>query len=334
MNNEIVNLAPVILEEIKKAKRILLHLHPRPDGDSVGSSLAMMHVLEGMGKEVVLIKGDSPLPQFLSSLPGFSKIVLKNFFEIDLSEFDLFLVQDSSTIKFVSQLNDVVVPETLKVIVIDHHASNVGFGQINLLVPIYPAVCQILFDLFKEWGVTISTDTAKCLFVGMYTDTGGFSYSNTLPSTLKVAGDLATIAPDFSKIIFEMNNSSTRGQLIYEGLALNSVRTFLGDKVAISAVSFADLKKNNIAVEDTSVNIANRLKSVPGWEIGISVLEEKEGQVKISFRTRDSEKYDLTKIAVALGGGGHRAAAGVVLGLPLEEAVKKVVSTLGDIYQI
>ena len=334
MNNEIVKLAPVILEEIKKAKKILLHLHPRPDGDSVGSSLAMMHVLEGMSKEVVLIKGDSPLPQFLSSLPGFSKIVPNNFFEIDLSEFDLFLIQDSSTIKFVSQLNDVVIPETLKTIIIDHHASNVGFGSTALLVPTYPAVCQILFDLFKEWGVAISADIAKCLFVGMYTDTGGFSYSNTLPSTLRAAGDLAAIAPDFSKVIFEMNNSNTKGQLIYEGLALNSVRNFLGDRVAISAVSFTDLKKNNIAVEDTSINIANRLKSVPGWEIGISMLEEREGQVKISFRTRDSEKYDLTKVASALGGGGHKAASGAVLPLPLEEAIKKVVSTLGDIYKI
>ena len=333
MNNEITKLAPVILEEIKKAKKILLHLHPGPDGDSVGSSLAMMHVLKGMGKDVVLIKGDSLLPQYLSVLPGFSEIVQKNFFEIDLSEFDLFLIQDSSTVKFVSQLNEVVFPETLKTIVIDHHASNLGFAGINLLAPTYPAVCQILFELFKEWGVSISEDTAKCLFLGMYTDTGGFTYSNTLSSTFKIAGELSSIAPDLHKIIFEMNNSNTKGQIVYEGLALNSVKTFLNDRVAIATVSHDDLQNNNISPEESSAGIANKLKSVIGWDIGVSIVESIPGQVKVSFRTRDSEKYDLTKVAGMLGGGGHKAAAGAVVSLPLKDAIGKVVTTLGEAYK-
>ncbi len=333
MNNEIIKFATVILEEIKKANKILLHLHPGPDGDSVGSSLAMMHVLEGMGKSVTLIKGDSSLPQYLSVLPGFSKIVQKNFFEIDLSEFDLFLIQDSSTVKFVSQLNEVVFPNTLKTIVIDHHASNVGFGDINLLVPTYPAVCQILFELFKEWGVSITEDISKCLFLGMYTDTGGFTYSNTLPSTFKIAGELSIIAPNLHEIIFEMNNSNTKGQLVYEGLALNSIKTFLGDRVAVASVSYDDLQKHAISSEESSAGIANKLKSVVGWDIGISMVENIPGQVKISFRTRDSEKYDLTKVAGALGGGGHKGAAGAVIGLSIEESINKVVATLGEVYK-
>lgn len=112
MDEKIINLAPVILAEVEKAKKILLHLHPRPDGDSVGSALSMMHVLEGMGKEVTVIKGDSPLPQYLSVLPGFSKIVPQNFFETDLSQFDLFIIQDSSTPGFVSLLGEVVFPKS------------------------------------------------------------------------------------------------------------------------------------------------------------------------------------------------------------------------------
>ena len=128
MNDQITKLSSVILDEIKKAKKILLHLHPRPDGDSVGSSLAMMQVIEGMGKDVVVIKGDSPLPKYLSSLPGFSKIVEKNFFEVDLSEFDLFISQDSGSFNMISNLGDIKFPETMKVIVIDHHISNTNYG--------------------------------------------------------------------------------------------------------------------------------------------------------------------------------------------------------------
>jgi phosphoesterase RecJ-like protein len=332
MDSIISQTAPQILEAIKKAKNILLHLHPRPDGDSVGSSLAMKGALEGMRKSVTLIKGDSILPAYLSHLPGFNTIVEKNIFEIDLSQFDLFIIQDSAALEKVTGLGEIVFPSTLKTVVIDHHASNQSFGEINLIDPSYPAVCQMLVDLFNEWKIAISHDMAICLFAGMYTDTGGFKYSGVSSKTFSAAAQLVAIAPDCNKAISLMENQNTKEKIAYEALALSSISTHLNDTLAISAVSFEQLKEKGIPREEAKGEIANILKSVVGWEIGASLVEEAPNEVKLSMRAKIGSEYDLSKVALALGGGGHKAAAGVSLKMSLNEALEKVVGTIKSLY--
>src|ERR1035437_3297518 len=193
--------APKIFAAIKAANNILLHCHPSPDPDSVGSALAMKFALESLGKKATVIRGDSEIPQAFMHFPGADSIVPKNFFEVDLKEFDLFIVQDSGSMSMISRRGEIKFPKTLNVIVIDHHATIADFGSINLIEPSYPACCQILFDLFKEWKILITPDIAKNLFIGTYTDTGGFKYEKTAPETLAMAAELTKIAPDFHKII-------------------------------------------------------------------------------------------------------------------------------------
>src|SRR4051812_38019854 len=107
--------APIILAEIKKAKSILLHCHPSPDPDSVGSALAMKFALEGLGKKVTVIKGDSDIPEAFNHFPGALEIMAKNFFEIDLSQFDIFIVQDSASIEMISRRGKIEFLPSLKV---------------------------------------------------------------------------------------------------------------------------------------------------------------------------------------------------------------------------
>jgi phosphoesterase RecJ-like protein len=332
MTEIVKNLAPQILEEIKKSQRILLHCHPNPDPDSVGGVLAMMHVLEAMGKEVTVIRGDSEVSVSFGSLPGFEKIVPKNFFEVDLTQFDLFIIQDSGGLEQISRIAPVVFPKNIKTIVIDHHATNNNFAQINLVDPTYPATCQILYDLFMLWGIAITSDIAKCLMLGIYSDTGSFRFSNTLSSTFSAAARLAEIAPDYISVISFMDNSSTPGRVAFQALALSSVTLYCHNHVAISAVSYSVLQEKKITKADLFADVANILKSVVGWEIGVKMVEDQPDGVKISLRTRDANKYDVSKIAAALGGGGHKAAAGVYLKSSLDEAVKKVVEAIGSVY--
>lgn len=332
MTKIVQGLAPQILEVIKKAKNILLHCHPSPDPDSVGGALAMMHVLEAMGKTVTMIRGDSEIPMVFSSLPGFEKLVHKNFFEVDLTQFDLFLIQDSGGLVQISRVAPVVFPTNLKTISIDHHETNDNFSQINLVDSTYPATCQILYDLFTLWNVAITPEIAKCLMLGMYADTGGFKFWKTTSRTLAVAAHLAEIAPDFTSVISMMDNSNTPGVIAFEALALNSVTLHCNDHVAISAISHDSLEQKNIAKSEMFPDIANILKSVIGWEIGVKIVEDQPGGVKVSFRTRDSEKYDVSKVAVVLGGGGHKSAAATYIKAPLEDVIKKVVETIGSIY--
>lgn len=327
--------APLILAEIKKAKSILLHCHPSPDPDSLGSSLAMKLALEGMGKKATVIAGDSVIPSEFMHFPGARDILPQNIFETDLSQFDLFIVLDTGSFDRISGIGPVVFPTDLTVINIDHHASNPGFGAISLVESTYPAACQVLYDLFSCWNVPITPDIATDLFIGIYTDTGGFRYRATTVRTFEVASKLISIAPDFTTVISTMENSSTPEALKFRGLALNSIQTFLGGHMALSLVSNAQLVENGIPETEASTSmISPLLIRVAAWDIGGAMCELKPGLVKASFRSKDVNRFDVSKLAASLGGGGHKAAAAVVLKMPLDEAKTLVVAKAKELYNL
>ena len=334
MSDPVKKLAPAIWSEIQKANSILLHCHPSPDADSVGGVLGMMHVLKKLNKQVTVIIGDSEAPSSLSCLPGYDQILLKNWFQIDLSNFDLFISQDSSSLSQVSRLGEVKFPDSMRVVVIDHHDTNTKYGHINLVEPEYPAVCQMDYELFKEWQVEINPDSAICLFLGMYTDTGGFKYLGTTPATFNAAAELSNINPDFHKVIFELENNNSPEQVRFMGLSLSCIELYFSGKVAIAAVSHDQLVKFGIKkIHTEKVDISNILKSVKGWEVGIRFTEAEPHQVTLSMRTRDPEKFDVGKIASATGfGGGHKAASGANIPMSFEEAKKHLLSSIQTAY--
>lgn len=327
--------APQILAEIQKSGNVLLHCHPSPDPDSVGSALAMKFALEGMGKRVTLIRGDSEIPEAFMHFPGVDSIAKKNFFEIDLGGFDLFIILDSGSKEMISRFKPVTLPFPIRSIVIDHHSSNIGFGDLNLIEPAYPAVSQILFDLFTLWNVVITPDIAGDLFIAIYTDTGGFKYEGTTQRTFNVAAELVAIIPRFPKIISEMENSRTPTELAFQALALDSIQVFGGGALAMSIVSLEALKRKNIPLADVRGNmISPILRSVADWHITGILVELEPNNIKMSFRSKDSVKYDVSKLAVALGGGGHKAASGATLLMSMEEAMDLVVSKVKELYNL
>jgi len=336
MTETVKKAAPKIFEAIIASKSILLHCHPSPDPDSVGSALAMRFALESLGKKATVIRGDSEIPEAFMHFPGARDIVQKNFFEVDLKEFDLFIIQDTASLDRVSRCGEVNVPASLPTIVIDHHISNSGFGTlVNIVDATYPATALILLDLFKDWHVEITPDIAADLFIGAFTDTGGFRYNNVTPGVLVAASELAAIYPAFPKLIATMENSRKPEELLSLGLLLSHIKAYLNGHFAIASVSNADLVASNLSSGDAGTSwAAGLLRSVVGWDISVCCVETAPGTVKASFRTRDSEKYDLTKIAVALGGGGHKAAAGAILTMPLSQAVEKIVATAKEIYNL
>ena len=335
MSEIIKKQAPIVLAEIKKANSILLHCHPSPDPDSVGSSLAMMLALEQLGKKVTLIQGDDEIPKAFA-FPGVERIVKKTFTEIDFKDFDLFLILDSGGLNRVS-VTPLVFPESLMTIVIDHHSSNQGFGKINLIEPTYKATAQMLFDLFREIGVKIDHDIAANLFIGIYTDTGGFRYTDGDPTVLKLAAELAVIAPDYAKIIDTMENSRSKEALVFEGMAITSMKSFFDGKLIIASVTYDELKKNNIKKSDVAGgNISNKFKSIEGVQVSAILIEHEPGIVKMSLRGRDGASYNVAELAMRIdaGGGGHKAASGVRVSMTMPEAIDKVVKTAKELYNL
>jgi phosphoesterase RecJ-like protein len=339
MNNDISPIvrekAPLILAEIKKANTILLHCHPSPDPDSVGSALAMKFALEQIGKKVTVIKGDSEIPQAFMHFPGAAKIVQKNFSEIRIEDFDMFLIVDAGSPGMISQLKTPAFPLPTKTIVIDHHASNTSFADINLIDLSSPSTAYILFQLCKEWNISLTRDIALNLFIGMYTDTGGFKYPPTDYRIFNAAAELVKIVPDYTKCIFVLENSEQKSAIYFSSAALNSIETFCDEHVVIAAVTYDTLKEKNISLSAIGGDsIANRLKSVIGWDIGIMMIETEPNNIKISMRTRDPERFDVSKLATALGGGGHRAAAGIKMRTSLADAKKLVVAKAKELYNL
>jgi phosphoesterase RecJ-like protein len=320
-----------ILAEIQKANSILLHCHPSPDPDSVGSVLAMKFALESLGKKATVIQGDSEIPESFMHFPGAGEIVKKNFGEVEEKDFDLFIILDSGSPEMISRKNVPKFPLSIGTIVIDHHASNKGYADINLIAEA-PSTTFVLYQLFKTWGIPLTHDIAANLFIGLYTDTGGFKFPPTDYKVFEAAAELVKIAPDFIEIISKMENSQDKDFIYGQAIALSSIKTFHNDHLAISAVSYEALSQKNISTSAISEgHISNMLKSVQGWDIGATLVEIEPGRVKASFR---SIKYDVSKLAVAVGGGGHKAAAGALFTTSLDEAVAKVVETAKVLYNL
>lgn len=320
------------LDLVKSLNNILIHLHPSPDGDSIGSALAMKQALMQLGKEATVISGDSHPPKLFSMLPGFEAIKDQTFLDTDLSKFDLFIAMDTSNTDQVTKKGEVRFPDRLKVLVIDHHKSNTNYGTINIVDPSSPANCQLLFEIFEKWGIEMTPEIAICLLVGIYTDSR-FRYEGTTDKTFDISAKLTKIYPGFHKVFFELENNQTPERIYLLGIALSNIEHYFDDKVAIAVVTQSQLKEKNIAKEDIENNeISNVLRSVTGWEVDISLIETESDIFNASFRTRNADTYDVSKIAVALGGGGHKAAAGARIEGPLEEAKQKLLETLKQVY--
>ncbi|MDE2188570.1 MAG: bifunctional oligoribonuclease/PAP phosphatase NrnA [Patescibacteria group bacterium] len=327
--------APKILAAIQKANNILLHCHPSPDPDSVGSALAMKFALEQMGKRATVIGGDSPIPDGFAGFPGVNAIIPKKFSEIDLSEFDLFIIQDAANVEQITRYAALTIPLSIPTVIIDHHRTNPGYGSVNLVCPDYPATAQLLFDLFKLWNFKLTHEIAANLFVGIYADTGGFKYTGTNPNTFLAAAELSKAASDFTKIISEMENSATPDDIAFQGVALDHVRQVCDGKIGLSVVSCEEFKSRGIEPRFVRAgNISSILKSVKKWPVVGAVLEAEPEKIRVSFRSKDGDLSDVSVLTSKLGGGGHKAAAGALLTMPLPEAVEKIVSTAKEIYNL
>ena len=293
----------------------------------------MMFALQRLGKQVTVIAGDSELPQTMAHLSGFDQIVPKNYFEIKPEEFDLFLILDSSKKNHISQKGEVFFPSSMRTVVIDHHMQDEFYGQINLVDSNYPAVAQMLFDLFEEWQIAISNEIAVCLMLGLYADTGGFKYPRTTTESFLMAARLAEVNPDFPGVIFDYENNNEPEKIRFLGLALSSIKLYFNGRIALSEVTSQVLQEQGIEYQHTrQTEISNYLKSVKDWEIGVSLIGKRADEVVVNFRTRDYQRYDVSKIANILGGGGHPAAAGATIKKPIGEAKEFLLATIQQVF--
>ncbi|RJR24801.1 bifunctional oligoribonuclease/PAP phosphatase NrnA [Candidatus Microgenomates bacterium] len=309
-----------VLSEIKKAKKILLSLHVSPDIDSLTSTLSMDQVLRSMGKETKIISF-SQIPPKLLDFAGESKIEITDFSKINFSDFDLFIALDSAQERMITRSPyPKEFPNKFKVINIDHHITNNKYGDINLVYP-FSSTAELLFWLYKDWGIKINEKLADLLFRGIMTDTGGFQYPMTSSRTFLAAAELIEKGASLDEsVLFSLRSYSFK-TLKYWGKILNNMQIDESGKFIWSKISAKE--REELGVDPTEIEGAASLFApvVGGTEFGIILNEEGGCLVRGSLRSR--KDFDVSQIAVELGGGGHKQAAGFSLEMPIEEAEKR-----------
>jgi len=310
-----------ILEQIKKSRSILLAFHVSPDPDCLSSVLAMNLFLKSLGKETKIISY-SKIPPKYWELPGMEVVDIEDFANQDFKKFDLFIALDMAQDWMITRSEyPKSFPKEFKIINIDHHTTNPNFGDINLVAPL-SSTAELLYNLFKDWKVEITKEIADLLMLGIFADTGCFQYPMTTPETLRAAAELMEKGASIWENVVYNFRSYNFLTLKYWGKILENIKMDISGKFVWSTISKEE--REELEIEPTEIQDAasNFAPIVEGTEFGIILNEESENLVRGSMRSRDG--FDVSKIAVALGGGGHKQAAGFTVKANLAEAEKKV----------
>jgi bifunctional oligoribonuclease and PAP phosphatase NrnA len=286
------------------AERIVIISHRSPDGDAVGSNLALRHGLEALGKTVVSACVD-PVPANSMFLKKADTFVL----DFNYDDFDVVVSVDCGALKLVKFHEE--KPEILSgekpFVNFDHHESNGNFGTVNPVDPDACATAYVLYGFFKFMGWKINIDAASALLHGVYFDTGGMMHSNATAEVFRVASDLMSKGANVQKISKELFHTTPVNKLRLWGKILE--RTYVNDEgVTVSAVGRVDYESTGATSKDTGGAI-DYLNAVPGSKYCVLLSENDEGLVKGSLRTQRDD-VNLSDVASQWGGGGHPKASG------------------------
>lgn len=300
-----------IFDEIKIANKILLLAHENPDGDAIGSLMAMYHMLKDLGKNVLVVVPEIP-PAFLY-LNGIDKVLSKTD-----DTFDLGIVVDCANRERIGQINN-EFSNCKKTIVIDHHISNSRYGDINYVEELTASCTQVLYYLFKKWNINITNDIGEAIITGCLTDTSGFRNNNVDKNTFMMAAELMDIGIDINKIYYLAVSKKSMAQYLLMKMTLDRLEMFEDGKIAFSYISEEDFA-NVGALPGDHEGLVDLGRNIGGVEVSIFMRED-DGY-RISFRSNGN--IDVNEIAKKFGGGGHKMAAGAKIDGDFKETKNKV----------
>lgn len=297
-----------IVEAIGRGQRFVLSSHARPDGDSIGSQLAMAYALRALGKDVVCVNRDAA-PSSLMAFPGVGAIEVAT--EVR-GEFDAAIIMECSDL----QRTGVTGLDRTFVINIDHHPGNAGYGQINWFDSSAAACAEMVFDLIQALGVPLSLDIATHVYLAILTDTGSFHYAGISPRTFDICRQLLEAGVDAVAMSRQVFDSNSMGRLRILGALLNAMQVDSSGRVATMVVDQALIASTGATYEDTEgvVNMPLTVKEI----VAVIFLKQSEGdEYRVSLRSKGD--HDIGGVAKLYGGGGHKNAAGCTVRGPIDQ---------------
>jgi phosphoesterase RecJ-like protein len=309
-------------EVLRNHQSFVLLSHVRPDGDAIGSQLALGYALMALGKSVRLINEDG-LPENLAFLPGSGRIESP---PADPFEVEVAIALDTATYPRLGERALHAASKAGLWVNIDHHISNTRYGDLVLIDVTSPATGQILYDLITTLGLPMPAETRDAIYVAVSTDTGSFQYPSTTAKTYDLAADLIRRGVDVGTI-----NSATYDENPYRRLELMRALLNTLERSPDGIVAHWELR-DQVRVElgllpEDSEGLIDFIRAIRGVRVAVFFEELSDGKIRISMRSKD-RRLDVCKIAAEFGGGGHALAAGIRMNGPLAEAKARVLGSI------
>ncbi|MEK6221523.1 MAG: bifunctional oligoribonuclease/PAP phosphatase NrnA [Chloroflexota bacterium] len=309
MNKETI---PKIQTSIEKATTINVIAHARPDGDAVGSVLALGLALRESGKEVEMILADG-VPADFRFLEGAEDIEKK-----PTKQADLVIVVDSGDLERIGSLAQDIKTVGIN---IDHHPTNTNFGELNYVITEAVSTTEILTSIIPQIGLTITKPVAQALLMGLLTDSQGFKIMSTTAETLRTAAQLMDLGADIHQLAYQSLVKRSFKAVKYWGAGLSLLQH--DEKIVWTSLSLTDRNSIGYGGNDDA-DLVNLLSAIEETCIAIMFVEQSGNKIKISWRAKKG--YNVAKIAGVFGGGGHIAAAGAMVEGSLQEVQERVLA--------
>lgn len=298
---------------LQKSRKIAITSHIHPDGDAVGSSLAMYHYLKSLGKEVAVVIEDRP-PEWVFVLPGAKTIQTAEEY---IGNPELLILLDARMGRAGSVTEKIKVP----ILNIDHHATNDGAADYLFLNADSSSTCEILYRMFCEMDIIITKEMAINLYAGVATDTGFFRFSNTTADSFQIAAELVRLGAE-PGVIGDAAATKRFEEIRMIAEALNTAELFNDGK---TVGVFADENLKDLELTD---DVIDMIRFTKGVDIAFLIKYESENTYRVRMRSRFA---DVSKILKPLGGGGHVNSAGCTLKMSMDEAKQTVLKAIGNI---
>lgn len=322
------------VSRVKESRRVLLTAHRRPDGDCLGSELAMFHILTRLGKEVRILN-HHPLPPTLVFLDPLRKITGLEQLSDEMSEWlstvDLIIILDTSVWSQLGDMGQIIRESKAIKLVLDHHESWDDLDAERFVDSTAEATGIIVIRAADALGVELNYDIAFSIFVAIATDTGWFAYSSVNSGTYRTVARLIDAGVKSSmvyKLIFEQESL---GRVRLVGRTLSNVESFFDGKLMCAKVLLDDIKISGADNSETE-GLASMILKIKDSQVSLLITELDDGDFKLSFRSRN--EIDCNKIARQFAGGGHKRAAGATVKLSFEETKKQAIKAIENALEI
>ncbi len=306
-----------IADAIRSRQRFVLSSHARPDGDAIGSQMAMAYALRALGKDVTLVNAD-PAPSPLMAFPGVADIRVATTVE---GNFDAAIVMECGDLK----RTGVAGLDRFFVINIDHHQGNTAYGALNWFDPGAAACAELVFDLVRVLGVPMSVEIATHVYLAILTDTGSFHFSSISPRTFDICRQILEAGVDPVQVARQVFDSNTMGRLRLFAAVLSGMQVDASGRIAALYLDHAMAAAAGGAYDETE-GLINEPLTVKAIEAVVFFKQNEGDEYRISLRSKG--EVDINAVAKEFGGGGHKNASGCSVSGPIDTLRRTFVEKL------